>query len=144
MSVVNLYNNIWSIIANDSIILTFMNLVGADNLTKAKRIQKRARPQNIIDNLPLITFYSPDGNLELKNSYVYNAVFVFDVYTNDDVELAHNLAQRIIEIFDRELHPMNGVESFESKFIRAYESNSNLANTYCFTVVLSMYISTDR
>lgn len=144
MSVVNLYNNIWRILANDNDILTFMNLVGADNLTKAKRIQKRARPQNIIDNLPLITFYTPDGNLEVRNSFVYGAMFVFDIYTSDDVELAHNIAQRIIDLFDREIHPMNGLESFESKFIRAYESNSNLANTYCFTVVLNMYISTDR
>lgn len=141
MSIVNLYNGIYRILANDDVILNLLGITDkSDNLKKAKRIQKRSQPQIIIEELPIITFYSPAGKRGVKNTEVYNATFMFDIYTKDNVDLALNIAQRIIELFEKKLNPMMGVETFESSFVEGYESRSNLQNTYCFTLVFDMFI----
>lgn len=141
MSIVNLYNGIYRILANDDVILNLLGIADkSDNLKKAKRIQKRSQPQIIIEELPIITFYSPAGKRGVKNAEVYNATFMFDIYTKDNVDLALNIAQRIIELFEKKLNPMIGVETFESSFVEGYESRSNLPNTYCFTLVFDMFI----
>jgi len=144
MAVVNLYNGIYKILANDDALLNLLGITDkTDNLKKAKRIQKRSQPQVIIAELPLITFYSPAGKRGIKNSEVYNATFMFDIYTKDNVDLALNISQRIIELFEKKLNPMLGVETFESSFVEGYESRSNLQNTYCFTLVFDMFIAFD-
>jgi len=140
LAIIDLYNSIYRILANDPDILNYLGIgVGADNLTKAKKIQKRSKPQDLANNLPLITFYAPPGRRD--NSAVYVTPFVFDIYTNDDVPTAHKIAQRIIDLFDGQLHPMVGVESMESYFITGHESQTDLQNTYCFTVVIEFSVS---
>jgi hypothetical protein len=144
MSVVNLYNGIYKILANDDVILNLLGITNkTDNLKKAKQIKKRSNPPDIINNLPVISFYSPGGGREVKNNDVYGATFVFDIYTKDDVDLALNISQRLMELFDGKLNSMFGVESLESEFVEAYESKADLQNTYCFTLVFSMFVTLD-
>ena len=139
---VNLYNGIYRALANDSVILQLLKLDPlADNITKALRIQKRAKPQNLVlGNLPLITFYTPGGRRGRENDYVFEATFVFDVYTNDDVDLAHRISQRITALFNGEILPFMGVENFSSRLMDEHESESSLPNSYCYTTVVSMFV----
>lgn len=137
MSVVALYNNIYRVIANDAELLTLIGIeANAANLEKSKRIQKRSKPQELLERLPLISFYSTGGDRERENESVFNPSFTFDVYTSDDVDTAHRVAQRIINLFEGKINPFMGVENFEAKFVDAYESGVNAPNIYCFTTEL--------
>lgn len=143
--VVNLYVAIQKILFNDAKILALLGIDPADNVKKAKRIQKRSDPQDLaLTNLPLIAFYAvPAGGVE-NNSYVYDAIFIFDVYTNDNVSLAHDIVQRITDLFHAEMPPFQGVTSFESVLINQYESKSNLPNSYAFTTVINFSIALEK
>ena len=145
MAVVDLYNGIYRVLANDEEVLNYLGIgVSADNLTKARHIQKRAKPQDLAENMPLIAFYAPPGSRSHTNDLVYETLFIFDIYTNDDVDLAQRLGDRIEKLFDGVIHPMMGIESFESRFESAHESSTDLANTYCWTVVIGFSISLDK
>lgn len=145
----DLYNGIYRVLANDTDVL---NYLGVDTtlpsnqllLEKARRIQKRSKPQRLAENLPMITFFAPPGRRSPKNHLVYNTVFVFDVYTNDDVNLAHRIGDKIMELFDGEIHPMMGLESYEQIFETAHESSTDSQDTYCFTVVIEFSVSLDK
>src|SRR6185312_4088611 len=74
-------------------------LMGFNDKTKpvemAKRIQKRMNPIGLVgNNLPLITFYKMPGEREYSNHLAYVTPVDFDIYTEDDVELAIDLADR--------------------------------------------------
>lgn len=143
---VNLYTAIQKILFNDGVILGLLGINAADIVSKAKRIQKRAEPQDLaLDILPLIAFYAPPhGGVHPSNSYVYDAIFVFDVYTDDDVSLAHDIVARITELFHSDIPAFEGVENFESLLINQYESKSGLPNSYAFTTVLNFSITLDK
>jgi hypothetical protein len=141
MQVVNLYNNIYALITNNKNILYYLGMGdNPNNLEKAKKVQKRAKPQNLVDNIPLLAFYAPPGGLDRGNDSVYVAPFVFDIYTNDDVNTAHLIAEELTKVIDRKLLPFNGVDSFESRFITAHESSVDVENVYCFTIVFEFSI----
>mgnify|MGYP001228260881 CR=1 FL=1 len=141
MQVVNLYNNIYTLITSNDNILYYLGMGdNPSNLEKAKKVQKRAKPQNLVDNVPLVAFYAPPGGLDRGNSIVYVAPFVFDIYTNDDVNTAHLIAEELTNMIDRQLLPFIGVDSFESRFITAHESSVDIENVYCFTVVFEFSI----
>jgi hypothetical protein len=145
MAVVNLYNGIYRVLANDETVLNYLGIGStASNLDKAKKIQKRATPQNPSDNMPLIAFFANPGRREGSNLLVYNTNFVFDIYTNDDVNLAQRIGDRLVELFEGEIHPLMGVENFESLLVSMHESESDLPNSYCFTVVINFSISLDN
>lgn len=145
MSVVSLYNGIYKVLANDDTVLNYLGIgASASYLEKAKHIQKRAKPQNVAESLPIIAFYSLPGKREGQNLLVYTTNFVFDIYTNDDVNLAHQIADRIAALFDGEIHPMMGIESYESLVVTMHESDSDLPNTYCFTVVIEFSMSLEQ
>lgn len=141
MSVVSLYDAIYTYVSEDEYILNYLDIDCTCPeeevlLEKAKHIQKRAKPQNLAENLPLISFYTPGGSRDDDNYLVYSAYFVFDIYTPDDVELAMRIAQRIADIFDGELPPFNNIVTFETYFESGHESSVDLENVYCFSVVL--------
>lgn len=141
--IVDLYNGIYKVLANDTDVLNYLGIgVAADNLSKAKHIQKRAKPQNPTDNMPLIAFYAPPGQLD-RNHLVYETPFVFDIYTKDDVNKAQLIAKRIIKLFDKEIINVEGTSSFESRFLTGHESSVDLANTYCFTVVIEFSVAVE-
>ena len=146
MSVVNLYDGIYRVLANDPKVLNYLGIDESGDaeevaLRKAERIQKRSKPQKLTEILPVITFYAPPGRRESGNLQVYNTNFVFDLYTQDDVNTAQRMASRIQELFDGVIHPFMGVENFESLLVTMHESESDLQNTYCFTVVISFSIT---
>lgn len=144
--VVNLYTAIYNELVRDEVILSLMGLTGSGMVTRARRIQRRAKPQDlIIDNMPMIAFYAiPQGGLQARNDYVYDAVFVFDVYTHDDVSLAQDIAQRITDRFHGEISPFEDVENFESLLINQHESDSSLNNTYAFTTVIKFSLALEK
>jgi hypothetical protein len=144
MIITQLYDEIYRALARDSAFMDLMGLTSADNITIAKKIQKRRKPQNIIDNMPIVSFYSPGGAKDRENDLVFGSVFVFDVYTNDDVELAQNISSVICKIFNKQLLSFAGIESFESMFADQSESLTDFPNTYCFTTLIVFYVSLDN
>lgn len=138
----DLYAGIFKAMTNDSKLLTLLGIPGGDPLAKAKRVQKRAQPQDLDKISPLIAFYKVPGDGRDSSNYsVFNATFIFDVYTKDDVELAMDINRRIKEIFDGEICPFQSVENFETSFEDGFESKASLPNTYCFTSVLTFSIT---
>lgn len=146
MVVVNLYNEIYRLLTNDDDVLNYLGIdtsmdEGSVLLQKARKVQKRRRPQNPVDNVPLITFYTPGGGADQGNYMVFNSPFVFDVYTNDDVDLAQRLSSHLVGLLARKNHPMCGVESYETKLLDAFESSTDLSNVYCFTAVIRFSVT---
>ncbi|MEC0276808.1 hypothetical protein [Peribacillus frigoritolerans] len=145
MSVVNLYNGIYKVLANDKTVLSYLGIgATATPLEKAKRIQKRHKPQNLVENMPIITFYAPPGTRSRENLLVYSTNFIFDIYTNDNVDLAQKLGGRLVQIFDGEINPMMGIETYESLLVTMHETATDMANTYCFTVVVEFSFSLEK
>lgn len=146
MPVVNLYNSIYRVLANDQDVLFYLGIDQIEDkaealLARAEKIQKRAKPQDLIERLPLIAFYAPPGEIDRGNQEVYVTPVVFDVYTRDDVDRAQRISSRIVDLLHRKIIPVEGVDSFETRFLTAHESSTDLANTYCFTTVLEFSIS---
>lgn len=141
--VTDLYSEIHKALRSDPQFLDLMGLDPADLLSLGKRIQKRARPTNLAEeNLPLTAFYAiPQGGADRSNYLVYNAIFMFDVYTSDDVSLALDIAKRIVQLFDVTIQSFDGVESFETALVAQHESASDLQNSYCFTTVLHFTVT---
>lgn len=145
--VIELYNNIYRSLAKDSDFLSLMGIPPtADNLVKAKRIQKRSRPQNIADKgaMPLVAFYSPGGRVDPENDCVYGSVFFFDIYTKDDVDLAHKIASCIITKFKDQIAEFDDLETYSADFLEGFERSTDLQNTYCFSVTIVFYVSIDE
>ena len=142
MNVVGLYNNVYTALIEDTELLTLLGLSNTSSfLEKAKKLQKRAKPPNLISNVPLIAFYAPPGSVDRGNYEVYVAPIVFNIYTNDDVNKAHQVATRLSQIFHNENLPFCGMDSFESKMVTSYESSVDIENVYCFTVVIEFSIT---
>lgn len=141
MKIIKLYDNIYNLIATNETILYYLGMgSNPSNLEKAKKIQRRAKPQNLIDNVPLIAFYAPPGGLDRENDAVYVAPFVFNIFTSDDVDSAHLIAEELARLIDKKLLPFCGIDSLESRLITAHESSVDEENIYCFTVVFEFSI----
>jgi hypothetical protein len=144
MIITQLYDEVYRALTRDTDLMALMGLGTATSIEVAKKIQKRRKPQDIVANMPLISFYSPGGAKDHNNDLVFGSVFVFDVYTNDDVELAQDISARLCKMFNKELLPLVGIESFESVFADQSESLTDLPNTYCFTTLIVFYVSLDN
>lgn len=144
--IVDLYNSIYLMLSQDDTILSLLGLnSGSSALDKAKKIQKRARPSDLaINNLPLITFFAPPGRRDTGNVSVYSVGIIFDCYTNDDVNTAQRLADRIYELFNQEVPELLNVENFECYVLSEHESATDLENVYCFTIVVEFSIVIDQ
>lgn len=143
-NIVNLYDGIYRVLANDKTILNYLGMeVGASNLEKSRHLQKRSNPQNLANHLPLISFYAPPGERAGNNHLSYSAPIIFDVITDDDVELAHDIVTQIVNLFDGEINPFDKLETFEAEMITQHESRTDLPNTYCFTTVILFGVSLD-
>lgn len=143
MRVTQLYDEIYRAITNSNEIMALMGLSDATALDKAKSVQKRRNPQDLDNNMPLLTFYSPGGSKDRRNDAVYGAGFVFDIYTRDDVELAQDIGEALCELFDGQIPSFSGLTTFEVGFDNQFESIPDRPNTYCFTTVLVFYIGKD-
>lgn len=143
MAVVDLYTGIHKVLASDPVILNLLGIgEAADQLTKNIRIQKRIKPQNLAtNNMPMITFYALPGKRSGQNYMVYRAPFIFEIYTKDDVSTAQRIAQRIVDLFNGVINPLMGVENFEALVESEHETEVDMPNTYCFTVVITFSVS---
>lgn len=145
MAVVSLYNGIYKVLSNDETVLNYLGVgSGASALDKAKRIQKRHKPQDLASNMPIIAFYATPGQRVGDNYLVYETNFIFDIYTNDDVSLSQKIGDRVLGLFEGVIHPMMGVESMESMVVSMHESAVDLPNCYCFTVVINFSVSLEQ
>ncbi|WP_241754030.1 hypothetical protein [Bacillus cereus] len=73
--------------------------MGLNNITvdmeNDMHIQKRMSPKEALNKqIPLIVFYNSFVQKE-RNNNIHVVTFDFDIYTNDGVELALDLADRI-------------------------------------------------
>ena len=134
LTIINLYNGIYKLITNDTAILEYVGLsVDATFSQKGPKFQKQSKPQQLANNVPLIAFYTPGGSVDYVNLDVFRPVFFFDIYTPDNVNLAHQIAERLCELLTGCLN-FSGVGGSSATVLDAHESDSNLENVYCFTV----------
>lgn len=131
LNISDVYASIHKKLREDEVI---RQLMGFDEKTKpvemAMRIQKRMKPNEVVDkNLPLITFYKLPGQRGI-NHLEYVTVFDFDIFTNDDVELAIDIADRINYLFDDKFLPLSKGSSFKGQYVTSAEDTSDLENTY--------------
>jgi len=141
MQIINLYDNIYKLIANNQKILYYLGMSSdASHLDKAKKIQRRAKPQDLIDNVPLISYYALPGGVDKRNDIVYVAPFVFNIFTFNDVDAAHSIAEELTDTIDKKLLSFEGVENLESRLITAHESGVDEEDIYCFTVVFEFSV----
>jgi hypothetical protein len=138
----DLYAGIFKVKSTDTKLLTLLGIPSGTAVAKAKHIQKRSQPQCLDINMPLISYYKiPGDGRDIRNDNVYNATFIFDVYTKDNVELALDIGERIKQLFDGEINPFQSIESYEASFEDGHESNANLPNTYCFTYIITFCVT---
>ena len=118
--------------------LEIRSLLGFDETTtraqEALRIQKRMNPMDlVVENLPLITFYKFPGQRE-QNHLVYRFPVFFEIFTNDDVETALNIADRIAFLFDGKYLNVDGISSFMGEYVTSSEQKSDIENVYRYFV----------
>ncbi|MCP8973166.1 hypothetical protein NMK43_08670 [Bacillus licheniformis] len=135
LNISDVYACIHKTLREDEVIRQLMGF--SENTTAidmALRIQKRKKPIELVDgNLPMITFYKLPGQREFSNHLAYVTSFDFDIYTDDDVELAIDIADRINYLFDNKyLSYLPKGSSFKGQFVTAAEDESDLQNTYKF------------
>ncbi len=138
--VIELYNNIYVALSNDPRILELLGIRSEDSpedllLAKALKIQRRKKPQNLTENIPLLCFFTPGGRRDANNDFVYNGVFIFDVYTRDNVPQAHQITARLRELFSDEIPAFKGLTTLRSRWEDSFESEVDLEDVYCFTSV---------
>jgi hypothetical protein len=127
----DVYACIHKTLREDKVIRDLMGFTDSTTpLEMATRIQKRSKPVDLVEgNFPLITFYKLPG-VRGYNHLAYSTAFDFDIYTNDDVELAVQIADRINELFDDKFLNMPRGSSFKGSYLTSAEDNTDLENTY--------------
>ncbi|BAU28157.1 hypothetical protein DFP93_101233 [Aneurinibacillus soli] len=144
MAAVNVYNAVYRLLAADKDILELLGLtLASSNIDKAKKLIKRKKPPNLT-TLPIVTFYALPGGRDGENKEVYVAPFMFDIYTNDDVDKAQKIAQRIIGMFDGVLPDVKETATLEAMFVTEHESETNQVNTYCYSVGIDFAVVVDK
>lgn len=132
LNISDVYASIHQTLREDEVI---RELMGFDETTTAvdmaMRLQKRKKPVELVaDQFPLITFYKSPGQREYGNHLAYVTSFYFDIYTNDDVEVAIDIADRINYLFDDKYLRLSVGSSFKGQFVTAAEDDTDLENTY--------------
>lgn len=129
----DVYAALHKILREDEVIAELMGFTADTSaLEKAKRIQKRKIPMDVLEGskLPLISFYKLPGRAE-NNHLSYMTPFDFDVYTNNDAETAINIADRINELLHDQYVPVCS-GSLKSKYVTSAEDATDLKDIYKF------------
>lgn len=109
----------------------------ATSLDISTRLQKRREPVNMVDgNLPLVTFYKLPGSRGL-NHLEYVTPFDFDIYTDGDVELAINIADRINYLFDGQYLSLARGSTFKAEYVTSAEDKSDLEDVFKYFTQIS-------
>lgn len=133
----DVYATIHSVIATDPEIRRLMGfqdgLSEEDELVqRASKVLKRQLSTELLEEqtLPLITFYKLPGGREFDNYLSYLTPFDFDIYTNNDVELAIDIADRINELFDDKYLPLAKGSSLRNTYVTSGEDKTELKDVY--------------
>lgn len=132
LNISDVYAFIHKTLREDPVLQDLMGFTPSTTLEEmAMRIQKRRKPQNLVEeNLPLISFYKNPGMRGGDNYLEYRTHFDFDIYTQDDVELAIQIADRISELFDDEYVGLKKGSYFKGEYLTSAEDNTDLENIY--------------
>jgi hypothetical protein len=127
----NFYAYIHRVLRDDPKIRSMIGLNDSSSLEDAAtRIQKRKKPQDLVSkNHPVITFYKNAG-ARGTNYLEYKFIVDFDVYTQNDVELALNINDRIIELFDDQYIGIAKGSFFKGQYITGAEDDTDMENKY--------------
>lgn len=127
----DVYASIHRVLREDEIIRELMGFTEDTPPEEfALRIQKRMKPVDLVaDNFPMISFYKLPG-FRGHNHMTYSTAFDFDIYTNDDVETAIDIADRVNELFDDQFLPLCKGISFKGQYVTSGEDVTDLNNTY--------------
>lgn len=138
--IVSIYNSLYSILSHDQEILNYLQLGSSPTaLQLAKKIVKQSRPQEVLNLMPLVTFYNMPSRRQRTNFLVYDAVFHFDIYTGNDVNTAHLIAQRIFELLeDRIVLTTDDTETLTNWFVDSYEFVSGFQNVYSYRSIFQI------
>lgn len=129
--ITDVYACIYKTLREDSVIRKCM---GLNNITvdmeNDMHIQKRMSPKEALNKqMPLIVFYNSFVQKE-RNNNIHVVTFDFDIYTNDGVELALDLADRINQLFDNQsLRLFKGV-FFKGQYVGFAEVASEIEHSY--------------
>lgn len=132
LNISDVYACIHKTLREDAVIRQLMGFNDSTTpVEMAMRIQKRRKPVELVDNnLPLISFYKLPGQREFGNHLAYVTSFDFDIYTNDDVELAIGIADRINYLFDDKYLRLSKGSSFKGQYLTSAEDVTDLENIY--------------
>lgn len=141
----DIYACLHKTVREDAEILRLMGLTEDEPLDKlASSIQKRKKPKGVvINNLPLITFFKNPGARE-ENYLVYRFIVDFEIYTQDDVETAIDIADRITDLFDGKF--LSGVTGsvFKGEYVTSAEDDTDLKNAYKYFVQIGFSIGLEE
>lgn len=146
INISDVYAYIHTTLREDPEILALLGwATGASLEQLATRIQKRKKPQELVQhNLPLISFYKNAGHRG-ENYLEYRFIVDFDIYTQDDVELALNISDRITQLFDDQY--MKGLRKgsvFKGEYVTSAEDDTDLTNTYKYFTQIGFTIGIDE
>ncbi|MFF2889451.1 hypothetical protein [Paenibacillus sp. NPDC057967] len=146
INISDVYAYIHTTLRHDPRILELLGVAADATLEDlATRIQKRKKPQDVVQhNLPLISFYKNPG-VRGENYLEYRFIVDFDIYTQDDVEVAIHIADRIAQLFDDKF--MSGIKGgsvFKGQYTTSAEDDTDLANTYKYFTQIGFTIGIDE
>lgn len=156
--IIDLYDAIYTLLSNDSNVLNYLqvdDLLDNSNfysdkseperilLAKAIKIQRQRIPKQLIESLPIVTFYSIPSGRDRLNDRVLNARFMIDIYTENNVDLALKISKCLYDLLHEQFLNVSNTNSFKGYWVDGYESPTNDADTYCFTDVYELSISLD-
>ncbi|ALA07161.1 hypothetical protein SECTIM467_31 [Brevibacillus phage SecTim467] len=145
INVSDVYACIHQTLRNDPEIQSMLGLTADSSLEDmATKIQKRRKPQNLVqDNLPMISFYKNPG-ARGKNYLEYRFIVDFDIYTQDDVELATNIADRISHLFDDKYLGLQKGSVFKGQYVTSAEDDTDLENTYKYFTQIGLTVGIEE
>ena len=153
--IVDLYDGLFQLLSSDQTVLNYLQVsdlllietfapdITEDErlkLAKAMKIQRQQMPKQLIESLPIMTFYSIPGGRDSRNISVYNGRIMFDIYTQNNVDLALGVTKRLFELLDKQLLNLENTASLQGIWLDGYESPTNDADTYCFTNLFDLSI----
>lgn len=147
--IVELYDSIYRLLAEDEMVLNYLQVdTGLPEeelaLAKALKIQRQREPQELMEGLPMQTFYSLPSSRDYKNYRVYNALFMFDTYTQNDVNKALMVSKRLYGLLNESYLNTVNTGVFKAEWLDGYESPTNDPDSYCFTNVFSVSMVLDE
>jgi len=143
ISIRDVYDSIHALLREDPEILSMLGLTSTASLEVLEtRIQKRKYPRDLVqDHLPLIAYYKKTGSRG-SNYLEYRFVIEFKIYTQDNVGLAIDIADRITRLFDGKwISGLTRGSVFKGEFVASAEdADIELDNSYKFLTQIAFSI----